>query len=378
MSIGFLTQYYRGLGHSQRIKFIAEETAKYNDVVIMDQLFQPPIDYCVPHIAFLKDYDVPDLNSVFQFIQQAPMINIRIKQFINTIEKYDVKILVCEGFPFCRQQFAHEYFRYFEECKKRGIKIVISIRDFPWDEPHNTSLQDWVLYTQNVVCLHYADKILIHGDENILPLLSDRTRHSHSSQIIDSIKHMLYYTGYVCDEQQPKHDKKNNNIFVSTGLNKDESVYLFKNIAKIAPKFSDYNFIMPVANKYQKISGKRNKNIYLVEYVPKLRDKLTNCAAYITYGGYNATVEILQGQIPSIVIPRQSGKKLEQFVRAYTFEPYDFFKVMTMAESGNVENLLEELLNDYKPNPFEFNLKGASISAKFLNEMYNGICSSRA
>ena len=112
--------------------------------------------------------------------------------------------------------------------------------------------------------------------------------------------------------------------------------------------------------------------------MPKLRNKLTNCAAYITYGGYNATVEILQGQIPSIVIPRQSGKKLEQFVRAYTFEPYDFFKVMTMAEAGNVESLLEEILTNYKPNPFEFNLKGASNSAKFLSEMYNGLCNSRA
>ena len=52
MSVGFLTQYYRGLGHSQRIKFIAEKTAEYTDVVIMDQLFRPPIEYKVPHIAF--------------------------------------------------------------------------------------------------------------------------------------------------------------------------------------------------------------------------------------------------------------------------------------------------------------------------------------
>ena len=35
MSVGFLTQYYRGLGHSQRIKFIAEKTAEYHDVIIM-------------------------------------------------------------------------------------------------------------------------------------------------------------------------------------------------------------------------------------------------------------------------------------------------------------------------------------------------------
>ena len=33
---------------------------------------------------------------------------------------------------------------------------------------------------------------------------------------------------------------------------------------------------MPIANKYQKIGGRKNKNIYLVEYVPQLRDKLTN------------------------------------------------------------------------------------------------------
>ena len=118
MTIGFLTQYYRGLGHAQRIKFIAEKTAENNDVVVMDQLFQPPIEHSVSHIAFLRDYEVPNLNSVFQLVQQNPLINFRVKQFIDTIEKYKVKILVCEGFPFCRHQFAHEYFRYFEECKK--------------------------------------------------------------------------------------------------------------------------------------------------------------------------------------------------------------------------------------------------------------------
>ena len=62
MSVGFLTQYYRGLGHSQRIKFIAEKTAEYTDVVIMDQLFRPPIEYSVPHIAFLGDYTL-DFNG---------------------------------------------------------------------------------------------------------------------------------------------------------------------------------------------------------------------------------------------------------------------------------------------------------------------------
>ena len=49
--IAFLTQYYRGLGHSQRIKFIAEEVGKKHDVLIIDQLFEPPLSYSVPHTS---------------------------------------------------------------------------------------------------------------------------------------------------------------------------------------------------------------------------------------------------------------------------------------------------------------------------------------
>ena len=41
--IVFLTQYYRGLGHCMRTKFIAEEVAKTHDVLVVDQLFDPPI-----------------------------------------------------------------------------------------------------------------------------------------------------------------------------------------------------------------------------------------------------------------------------------------------------------------------------------------------
>ena len=371
MSVGFLTQYYRGLGHSQRIKFIAEKTAEYTDVVIMDQLFRPPIEYSVPHIAFLGDYTLPDINKVFQFIQQPAMINFRIRQFIETIEKHKVKVLVCEGFPFCRQQFAHEYFRYLEECKKRGIKIIISVRDFPWDEPHNNQLQDWVLYTQNIVCKYYAEYILVHGDKKLLPLVSDRTKQANSIQIIKDIEHLVQYTGYVCDEEQPVHNQKDNNIYVSTGLNKDEAVLIFKKIAEIAHHYPNHKFIMPIANKYNSMGGRKNKNIYLVEYVPELRKKLTTCAGYITYGGYNATVEILKGQIPSILVPRQSGKKMEQFIRAFTFEPYDFYKVLTLSEFDSIKIVLDEVLGGYKPQPFGFNLKGASNTAKFLSEMHN-------
>ena len=127
MTIGFLTQYYRGLGHSQRTKYIAEEVAKFKNVVIIEQLFTPPLKYDVPFVSFLRDFDVSKVKNIFQFIMTEDLITHRLNQFIKTIEKYAIKTLVCEGFPFCRQQFAHEYFRYFEECRKRHIKIIISV-----------------------------------------------------------------------------------------------------------------------------------------------------------------------------------------------------------------------------------------------------------
>ena len=119
--IAFLTQYYRGLGHSQRIKFIAEEVGRKHDVLIIDQLFEPPLQYTVSHISFLRDYTPSDVNNMFQFIMSEDMINYRVRQFIELLDSKNIKVLVCEGFPFCRQQFSLEYIRYFEECKKRDI-----------------------------------------------------------------------------------------------------------------------------------------------------------------------------------------------------------------------------------------------------------------
>ena len=52
--IAFLTQYLYGLGHSNRIKLIAEETAKYEDVLIINQLFKPPLSFKYPSIFFRR------------------------------------------------------------------------------------------------------------------------------------------------------------------------------------------------------------------------------------------------------------------------------------------------------------------------------------
>lgn len=367
--IAFLTQYLYGLGHSNRIKLIAEETAKYTDVIVINQLFKPPLDFNIPQVSFLEDSQPPEGKSLSGYVMNESLKNFRIKRFIETLDKYKIRVLVSEGFPFCRHQYADELFKYFEECRKRDIKIIVSIRDFPWDDPHEDQLKDWVNLTQNLICKYYVDKILVHGDPNILPLYSDRTKHTHSAQIIKQIEDQMVYTGYVCDTSIPKHVKKNNLIYVSTGLNKQEGMLLFKEITKIAAKFPDYKFVMPVANRYLKTGSTIRDNMIFVEYIPNLGKKIQSCSAFITYGGYNSTMEIVNSGVPAIVVPRQDGHKLEQFVRAYTFEPYEFFKVLNNKEFSKLSDTLKFVLEN-KPKPFLFNLQGAKQSADEIISIY--------
>ncbi len=367
--IAFLTQYLYGLGHSNRIKLIAEELGKKADVLIINQLFKPPLEFSVPQVSFLEDSEIPEGKSISGFVMNENMKNYRVKRFIETIEKYNVKVLVSEGFPFCRHQYADELFKCFDACKERGIKIIVSIRDFPWDDPHDDQLKDWVNLTQNLICKHYVEKILVHGDPKILPLYSDRTKYSHSKQIIKQIDKQIIYTGYVCDNSAKPHERKNNIIYVSTGLNKQEGMLLFKEITKIASKFKDYHFVMPVANRYLKTGKSIKDNMIFVEYIPKLGEKIQDCAAFITYGGYNSTMEILASGVPSIIVPRQDGHKVEQFVRAYAFEPYGFFKVLNNKEFSKLPKTLEYILSN-KPKPFLFNLEGAKRSSDEILRIY--------
>jgi predicted glycosyltransferase len=363
----FLTQYYRGIGHANRIRLLAEEVGKNTECVVVDQLFKPPLEFVnATHYALLHDYKVKDIKKIFHFIQQKELIRFRIRRWKEILDQHKPKVIVVEGFPFCRHQFAFEYFTYLKEAKKRNIKILCSIRDYPWDEPHEAGLQDWVANTQNLAIQMYFDKILVHGDRDIMPLLSDRVRIENTSEIIDELEEYITYTGYVVDKKLKKHERKNNTVYVSCGLNKEEVLLIFKQVIKAAEKFPDLSFIMPMANDYmEKLRNTTKRNVTLTDYIDNLSSKISDCALFITYGGYNSTMEILQTQCPAIIIPRQNGQKLEQFIRAYAFEPLNVFKVCSPNELNNLHKVIDEAQKDKSfPSKFKYNMSGVENSAK--------------
>ena len=89
---------------------------------------------------------------------------------------------------------------------------------------------------------------------------------------------------------------------------------------------------------------------------------------FITYGGYNSTMEIISSGTPSIIIPREDGGKVEQFVRSYVMKPYDLFKVCSVKNLNNISKHIQEILDEYDkfPKKCEFNLNGAKETANIL------------
>ena len=170
----------------------------------------------------------------------------------------------------------------------------------------------------------------------------------------------------VVDKKLKKHSRKNDTVYVSCGLNKEEVLVIFKQVIQAAEKFPDLNFVMPMANSYmEKLKNTTKGNVTLTDYIENLSSKISDCALFITYGGYNSTMEILQTECPSIIIPRQNGQKLEQFVRAYAFEPLNVFKVCNPNELKLLPKIISAAMKEESfPVRFKYNMNGVENSAK--------------
>ena len=80
-------------------------------------------------------------------------------------------------------------------------------------------------------------------------------------------------------------------------------------------------------------------------------------------------MEIITSGTPSIIIPREDGGKVEQFVRSYVMKPHNLFKVCSVKDLKNISKYIEEILKEYDsfPKKCKFNLNGTKKTAEILS-----------
>lgn len=360
-----------------RIKHILFETSKFFPCIIVNHLLAPPILWEGASKIYTMESNIKignNIENIYSKIMNRDRVETRIKIWKFILDSHpEIKIIIFEGFPFCRHQFAYELITFLQIANERKIKCVCSIRDFPWDEPHSLGVQDWIAITQNLILNNYFDKILVHGDEKILPLVADTTQFCNKKDLIKDISNLIIYTGYVKNPEQKRHHKENNNIFISFGLNKEEVYMLSERFHYIASQFPEYKFIFlsgdTISNKKPK--QKIANNLIFLHYLKNLNKEIEKCSLYITYAGYNSTVEVLATGCPAILIPRRNGYKLEQAVRIKTLKKYNLFKVGYPIDARVLTPIIKQILDnpDSINKNHNINLEGAKNSANEIRRI---------
>jgi len=116
------------------------------------------------------------------------------------------------------------------------------------------------------------------------------------------------------------------------------------------------------------ISGRRG--VTLVRSVPNLYSELSQARASISQCGYNTAMEIIQAQVPALVVPFADGGEDEQLKRARRLEALGAVRVLEQKEM-TPKRMAEEMRNliDFQPGTAHLDFDGARRSAEILTEL---------
>jgi predicted glycosyltransferase len=116
------------------------------------------------------------------------------------------------------------------------------------------------------------------------------------------------------------------------------------------------------------VDGQRG--VTLVRSVPDLYSELCQARASISQCGYNTATEVIQAQIPALVVPFADGGEDEQLKRARRLEALSAVRVLEQKEMtakrmvGEIRNLI-----NFQPRTADLNFDGARQSTEILSEL---------
>jgi len=108
----------------------------------------------------------------------------------------------------------------------------------------------------------------------------------------------------------------------------------------------------------------------LVRSVPDLYSELSQDRASVSQCGYNTAMEIIQAQIPALVVPFADGGEDEQLKRARRLEALGALRVLEQKEM-TPQRMAQEIRNliDFQPRTTQLNFNGAHRSTEILRDL---------
>lgn len=280
-------------------------------------------------------------------------------------------VLITELYPFGRRSLKAEFLSLVQTAKAQQVPPVVlsSIRDIlaPPSKPAKTQEAEAVVE-------RYFDAVLVHSDPSA-------TRLDASWPVTPRLAGKLRYTGYVAPPAAGRHPEGEGKgeIIVSAGGG-PVGQPIFHAAIETARKMSNKRWRLLVggadaparAAELQALAA--NAPVLAEPARPDFRSMLYQAAASVSMCGYNTALDLMQAGTPSVIVPFDDGKEVEQGLRARALSGMPGFAVVESVDltAENLERALLKVMRDSPRDSGGLQFNGAAKSVRIAEEMEAG------
>ena len=368
-TIFFYVQHLLGVGHQMRAGLLARAMVSAGfDVHYVSGGFNEmarPINGVTFHqLAPIRSSDAGFSSLVGENnnIVDDTYWSTRMTQMQKIVTAIKPNAYLIEGFPFARRKFSQEILTLLEGAKTQKTPVFCSVRDI-LVPPSSEAKSNLAIERAK----HYFTKILIHGDENFIPLTA-------SLPSIKGISAKLYYTGYVAPEPIKATRLKEGEIIVSAGGGAVGETLLqtaLKVALKKACPTQVWRFLLGpnLPNVCVNALKKHQSNSIIIEAArPDFQKLLAKSKLSISQAGYNTVMDLMVTKTPSVLVPFGKNRESEQPMRANLLEKHQLSVILKETELNpqTLSDAIEAALLLPTIDTVPFQLDGSKKSARYI------------
>jgi predicted glycosyltransferase len=374
----FYCQHAMGMGHLVRSLALADALSQSFRVVLLNG-GELPLSISVPQTIEiinlpplrLADGQLISCDSRYSVVQAQ---DARIDQILSSFRQLRPEVVLIELYPFGRKKFEFELLPLLEHAKTQSLfspLIVCSLRDILV-----SGRSDQQRHEQRVVITanRWFDAILVHSDPGFARL-------EDSFDPRQCLSPSVHHTGFVVGNrrERPRDRSGNGRIVVSAGgghygfqlLSAALDAHaLLSESDPLTMKVVAGPFLPEAQWKELRVAADGRRGVTLVRSVPDLYSELSQASASVSQCGYNTAMEIVQAQVPALVVPFADGGEDEQLKRAQRLQSLGAVRMLEQKEM-TPKRMVKEMrkLINFKPRPAPLDFDGAQRSTEILYDL---------
>ncbi|MCG7392491.1 glycosyl transferase family 28 [Microvirga sp. ACRRW] len=361
-----------GAGHLTRAAALARAFAQGGHKVTLVSGGGPLQPAGLDGISFVQLPPVRITGTDFKTLldeEGAPVHNFRLAerriQLLETLRTFRPDIVITELFPFGRRVLADEFTMLLDEAKRQNPRplVLCSIRDILASPSKAERIEE-----THARILESYDAILVHGDPRIVPL-------EVTWPVIERIRPLIRYTGYVDENPEPLEQRKREGILVSGGSSA-ASLPLYRAAIAAAHEIADKPWRILIGRGVAEadllaLRDNAPGHVTIERARPDFRALLAQAELSISQAGYNTAVDLLRSGVKAVLVPFEAGHETEQRLRAERLKALGLAEIVPEAELSPqmlTEAVRQSLSREPSPPP-HVELDGARQSVAIAESL---------